>query len=177
MRRGPNACGKSCVPRGARGDRARGGRLPALALPALLALAAGCGAGPKAFDAGAEAAAVRSVLAAQEAAWNRGDLDAFLEAYWRSDSLTFYSGGDVNHGWDATRDRYVRRYQSEGREMGALDFDLHHVDVLDPGNAVVRGAWRLKRKADAPHGLFTLLLRRFPDAGWKIVHDHTSVAE
>ncbi len=112
-----------------------------------------------------------------KAAWNRGDLAGFLEGYWRSDSLTFYSGGDVNRGWEATRDRYVRRYRSEGREMGTLDFDLHQVAVLDPGHAVVRGAWRLKRTADAPHGLFTLVLRRFPGTGWRIVHDHTSVAE
>lgn len=139
--------------------------------------AAGCGARGPAFDAGSEAAAVREVLSTQQAAWNRGDLEAFLEGYWRSDSLTFYSGGDVNYGWQATRDRYVRRYQSEGREMGTLDFDLHEVAVLDPEHATVRGAWRLRRSADSPHGLFTLVLRRFPGSGWKIVHDHTSVGE
>ena len=157
----------------------RGGRGThrTLAVSTLLALAAAsCARGP-AFDPAREAEAVRGVLARQQAAWNRGDLAGFLEGYWSSDSLTFYSGGDVNHGWEATRDRYVRRYQSEGREMGTLDFDLHQVSVLDPGHAVARGAWRLHRSADSPHGLFTLILRRFPGTGWKIVHDHTSVAE
>jgi len=159
-------------------ERRRYARAITASLAVILMLApAGCRARRPAFDAEAEAAAVRGVLTTQQEAWNRGDLATFLAAYWRSDSLTFYSGGDVNHGWEATRDRYVRRYQSEGREMGVLDFDLHQVSVLDPGHAVVRGAWRLKRTADAPHGLFTLLLRRFPDEGWKIVHDHTSVAE
>ena len=158
--------------------RSRWNRRGSLAAAALLALAAaGCGARGPAFDARGEAAAVRGLLATQQADWNRGDLDGFLEGYWKSDSLTFYSGGDVNHGWQATRDRYLRRYRSEGREMGTLDFDLHVVDVLDPEHAVVRGAWRLHRGADSPHGLFTLLLRRFPGAGWRIVHDHTSVAE
>ena len=155
------------------------GRLVAVvaALVSFAALAGGCTAPAPERDPGAEARAVREVLALQRAAWNRGDLDAFLEGYWKSDSLTFYSGGEVSRGWQATRDRYVRRYQSEGREMGTLEFDLYDVAVLGPEAAAVRGAWRLQRKADAPHGLFTLLLRRFPDAGWKIVHDHTGAAE
>jgi uncharacterized protein (TIGR02246 family) len=155
------------------------GRLVAFvaALVSLAALAGGCAGPAPARDPGAEAQAVREVLALQRAAWNRGDLDAFLEGYWKSDSLTFYSGGEVFRGWQATRDRYVRRYQSEGREMGTLEFDLYDVAVLGPEAAAVRGAWRLQRRTDAPHGLFTLLLRRFPDAGWKIVHDHTGVAE
>ena len=153
----------------------RSGLLAALAMLALAAV--GCGAPGPSFDAGAEAAAVRSVLATQQAAWNRGDLDAFLQAYWRSDSLTFYSGGEMHRGWEATRERYVRRYQSEGREMGTLEFELYDVSVAGSEHATVRGAWRLKRSADSPHGLFTLIFRRFPVEGWKIVHDHTGAAE
>ncbi len=136
----------------------------------------GEGAPSAALAPPAAEAAVRALLDEQRVAWNRGDLDGFMEGYWRSDSLTFYSGGDVNHGWQATYDRYVRRYRSEGREMGTLEFDLHRVDVLGSDHALVRGAWRLTRKADAPHGLFTLVLRRLP-GGWKIVHDHTGAAE
>jgi beta-aspartyl-peptidase (threonine type) len=149
-------------------------------VPAALALlvltVAGCGARGPAFDAGAGAAAVRGVLEAQRTAWNRGDLDGFLEGYWKSDLLTFYSGSDVSRGWEATRARYVRTYPSEGREMGTLEFDLHDVAVVAPDRATVSGAWRLTRSKDAPHGTFTLLLRRFPDAGWKIVEDRTTSA-
>jgi ketosteroid isomerase-like protein len=153
-------------------------RNASLAAVAFAALAlAGCGGRRAAFDAASVAAAVRALLATQQAAWNRGDLVGFMEGYWKSDSLTFYSGGDVNQGWQATFDRYVRRYRSEGREMGTLDFDLQEVTASDPDHALVYGAWRLKRSADAPHGLFTLVLRRIPGAGWRIVHDHTSVAE
>ncbi|HEY2955944.1 MAG TPA: nuclear transport factor 2 family protein [Candidatus Eisenbacteria bacterium] len=174
-RSAPEAPGATPVRRGIAGWAAAARRSWAAA--ALLALAAAGCAASAAFDPGREAAEVRGVLAAQQGAWNRGDLAAFLEPYWKSDSLTFYSGGEVNHGWEATRARYVRRYQSEGREMGALDFDLHQVAIPASGHAVVRGAWRLTRRADSPHGLFTLILRRFPDGSWKIVHDHTSVAE
>ena len=61
--------------------------------------------------------------------------------------------------------------------MGQLDFQIHSVTVLGAHHVLVRGAWFLKRTADAPHGLFTLVLRRFPGVGWRIVHDHTSSAE
>jgi ketosteroid isomerase-like protein len=121
-------------------------------------------------------AAVRRLLAAQEAAWNRGDLEGFMQGYWKSDSLTFYSGGNVSHGWQEALDRYRKRYQSEGREMGTLVFDLHDVTLPARGQALVRGGWSLKLKDGEPHGLFTLWLRWFPDTGWRVVHDHSSAA-
>ncbi len=128
-------------------------------------------------EAAEAVAGVRKLLADQQTAWNHGDLAGFMEGYWKSDSLTFYSAGDVQQGWRAAYDRYVRRYQSEGREMGRLDFEIHAITPLGRDVALVRGAWFLKRGTDAPHGLFTLVLRRFPRLGWRIVHDHTSSAE
>jgi ketosteroid isomerase-like protein len=121
-------------------------------------------------------AAVRRVLEEQEAAWNRGDLEGFMQGYWKSDSLTFYAGGDIVHGWQVTYERYQKRYRSEGREMGQLAFFLHDVRLLGPGHALVRGEWRLKLSAAQSHGLFTLWLRSFPGVGWRIVHDHSSAA-
>ena len=121
-------------------------------------------------------AAVQRLLDSQVAAWNRGDLEGFMKGYWKSDSLTFYSGGTITHGWQTTLDRYRKRYQSEGREMGTLVFDLVDLRLLARGQALVRGGWSLKLKDGAPSGLFTLWLRWFPDAGWRIVHDHSSAA-
>ena len=120
--------------------------------------------------------AVRQLLDAQVAAWNRGDLEGFMRGYWKSDSLSFYSGGTVTHGWQTTLDRYRRRYQGEGREMGTLVFDIHDVALPARGEAVVRGGWSLAFRESRSGGLFTLLLRWFPDAGWRVVHDHTSAA-
>ena len=123
------------------------------------------------------APAVRAVLDAQVEAWNRGDLDAFMSTYWRSPDLVFCSGATVTKGWDATLARYRRRYQSEGREMGRLLFDAIEVVPLGEDAALARGAWRLAMSdGSAPHGLFTLLLRRI-DGAWRIVHDHTSSGE
>jgi ketosteroid isomerase-like protein len=116
---------------------------------------------------------IRNVLDKQVAAWNRGDLEGFMAAYWQAPKLSFYSGGTKTHGWQQTIDRYRNRYQSEGREMGRLDFTDLEIETLSPLSAFVRGHWRLKMKDGEPGGLFTLIFRKHPD-GWKIVHDHTS---
>lgn len=137
------------------------------------ALASGAGAMPV-RDPGAE---VRALLDAQVSAWNRGDLEAFMAGYWRSPELVFCSGATVTKGWDATLERYRKRYQAEGREMGRLTFDAIDVMALGEDAAFARGAYRLRlRDGSEPNGLFTLVLRRFPD-GFRIVHDHTSAAE
>jgi beta-aspartyl-peptidase (threonine type) len=122
----------------------------------------------------ADAAPVRAVLDAQLAAWNRGDLDAFMETYWKSPDLVFQSNAATTRGWQATVERYRKRYRSEGREMGQLRFEELEVQVLAPGVAFARGAWRLAfREGKTAQGRFTLLLRERPE-GWRIVYDHSS---
>jgi beta-aspartyl-peptidase (threonine type) len=120
---------------------------------------------------------IRAVLEAQTAAWNRGDLEAFMAGYWRHDSLSFYSGGQITRGWDTVQQRYARRYRAEGRAMGTLRFDLYAIETLADDAALVKGAWHLTVGDSAPHGLFTLVLRRIREAGWVVVHDHTSLAD
>ena len=117
--------------------------------------------------------AVRAALAAQVAAWNRKDLDGFMQTYWNDPGLTFYSGDRVTKGWRETKDRYRKRYLAEGKEMGRLSFDIHAIDACGPDITSVKAAWKLDLAAGPASGLFTLLLRKLPD-GWKIVHDHTS---
>jgi ketosteroid isomerase-like protein len=117
--------------------------------------------------------AIRRVLTDQAAAWNKGDLEGFMVGYWKSPDLSFFSGKDRTRGWQATLERYVKKYRSDGKEMGKLIFSELEVDVLSPDAALVRGRWQLEMSKDKPGGLFTLIFKRFPD-GWRIVHDHTS---
>lgn len=125
----------------------------------------------------AEKAAIENVLRIQVDAWNRHDLDEFMRGYWNSSELTFFSGANERNGWQATIERYRAAYASEGREMGKLDFSGLRVEMLDGNAAFVRGSWHLSMAdGKTPHGLFTLVFRKFPE-GWKIVHDHTSAAE
>ncbi len=129
-------------------------------------------------SAGADARkTIEDVLHTQQAAWNRGDLDAFMTGYWNSPELTFFSGAKEHDGWQAALDRYRATYASPGHEMGKLVFSSLRIEMLGPDAAFVRGAWGLTMPdRKTPHGLFTLVFRKFP-SGWKIIHDHTSSAE
>jgi uncharacterized protein (TIGR02246 family) len=118
--------------------------------------------------------AVRSILDRQAAAWNRGDLNAFLEPYWRSNELTFSSGGRTRYGWDATRRRYQNRYPTR-EAMGHLTFEIERVQPLCDDAALVLGRWHLQRDDDIG-GNFSLVFQKIAGV-WRIIHDHTSVAE
>jgi beta-aspartyl-peptidase (threonine type) len=142
-----------------------------LTVVAGLAVLAAPGAAQAQQEDGAKA--VRAVLDAQVAAWNKGDLPGFMEGYWKSPELTFYSGNKVTRGWDATLERYQKRYQGEGREMGKLAFRDLEIQVFGAEHAVVRGRFVLTLKKDTAEGLFTLVVRKI-EGKWRIVHDHTS---
>lgn len=121
-----------------------------------------------------EKLAIRHLLEAQVDAWNRHDLEGFMNGYRRSPDLTFFSGGNATQGWQTTLDHYRHRYQGKGQEMGKLDFYDLYVDLLGRNAAFVRGHWQLATKSGKEEGgLFTLVLKKFPQ-GWRIVHDHTS---
>ncbi|MDB6128678.1 MAG: hypothetical protein JWM35_2574 [Verrucomicrobia bacterium] len=119
-------------------------------------------------------AEILRVLETQAGAWNRGDIDAFMQTYSPTDDLRFASGGTVTFGWKATLERYKKRYPDRAT-MGTLTFSELTVTELAPEAALVFGHWSLAREKDTPHGVFTLLVRR-TKAGWKIFADHTSSA-
>ena len=118
---------------------------------------------------------IKHLLVSQIEAWNQGNLQGFMSGYWRSPDLTFFSGATVTSGWEPTLQRYQQRYQGTGKEMGKLEFQDLKIDLLSPRAAVVTGKWQLTMSdGKQPHGLFTLIMKRMPPGGWKIVHDHTS---
>lgn len=118
-------------------------------------------------------AAIRKVIDEQQAAWNRGDIPAFVSGYWHSPELTFSGAGGVQRGWDGVLARYQRNYPDR-RAMGQLDFSALEYRFLGPDAALVLGRWHLKRENDELGGVFSLVWQRFPE-GWKIIHDHTSL--
>jgi ketosteroid isomerase-like protein len=119
---------------------------------------------------------ITAVLREQQEAWNRGDVESFMEHYLKSDQLTFSSGGKVTRGWQATLDRYRRRYPDRGA-MGQLEFSGLEFRSLGETAALVLGNWQLEREEQEDvGGNFTLVLEKL-EGKWVIVHDHTSRRE
>jgi ketosteroid isomerase-like protein len=115
---------------------------------------------------------IRAVLDRQSIAWNKGDIDGYMQGYWQSDSMLFTSGGRIQQGWLAARDKYKAAYSTK-EAMGVLTFSEVECHLLSGEAAWIFGRWKLERAKDKPHGVFTLVMRKFPQ-GWKIIHDHTS---
>lgn len=132
----------------------------------------GCAAEPQKIDRAAIKTEITNLLAAQDAAWNAGDIDTFMQDYWKSGELRFASAGNVNRGWQATMDGYKTRYPDKAT-MGKLSFTDLEIKVLSHEYAQVFGRWKLERENDEPGGLFTLLFHKI-DGKWLIVSDHTS---
>jgi len=114
---------------------------------------------------------IREVLTQQQTAWNEGNLEKFMEGYWKSDSLQFI-GTSIRYGWQQTLDNYKKNYST--RElMGQLQFDIWQIVQLGPDAYLLTGKYTLFRESDQPSGPFTLIFRK-KNNEWVIVYDHTS---
>lgn len=120
-------------------------------------------------------AAIQNMLTSSAAAWNRGDLTAFMDDYER-DSLTSYvSGRGVVYGWQTLYDRYHANYFAAGKSRDSVTFEHVRARPLAPGVALATARFALHRGDSViASGPFTLLLRR-ADGRWRIAHDHTSL--
>lgn len=133
-----------------------------------------------ALPAGADPAAegVQATLAAQTAAWNRGDLAAFMQGYLNSPNMTYTAGGQIIRGYADLEERYRKRYGSNMAEMGQLQFADLEVQALDPGHALVVGRWILERAGKPTlDGVFSLVMQKADDGAWRILHDHSSLRQ
>ncbi|MDE3135132.1 MAG: nuclear transport factor 2 family protein [Acidobacteriota bacterium] len=150
-------------------------------LPALVSLLAASAfalaPAPHPPQATTEAAAIRKVLDESVAAWNRGDIPAFLDSYKNSPQTIYIGGEGVVRGWQQIRDRYTKKYVTPDRgKMGVLKFTSLEIHPLGRGYALAIGQWRLERTAangGNVGGFFTLTFQKTP-AGWRIIVDHTS---
>lgn len=119
----------------------------------------------------ADEAAIRGVIDAAQVAWNNGDLEGFMESYWKSDSLQFYSLRGENKGWQATLDGYRKSY-SDRALMGNLHFDILSISPIADGVYAVLGRYKVTRIDKVLEGAFTLLFKQ-KNGKWVAVYDHT----
>ncbi|HEY1021702.1 MAG TPA: nuclear transport factor 2 family protein [Flavisolibacter sp.] len=115
---------------------------------------------------------IKKLLLTQTESWNRGDLEGFMQTYWKSDSLMFIGKNGVKWGWQETLDNYKRGYPDTAA-MGKLSFHILVVKKLSPDYYYVVGKWMLKRTIGDLSGHYNLLLRKIKGQ-WMIVADHSS---
>ena len=115
---------------------------------------------------------IRKVLSDQDIAWNRGDIEGFMQTYWKSDSLMFIGKSGITYGWQKTLDNYKKSYPDTA-SMGKLHFDLVEFKKLSGSNYFVVGKWFLIRSIGNINGVFTLLLKKLNNR-WVIIADHSS---
>jgi ketosteroid isomerase-like protein len=143
--------------------------------PEVVAQSAGAKSDAKPEARAADRAKIMAVLTAQQAAWNRGDVDSFIVGYWESPELTFSGSGGVARGFEGVRARYKKNYPDKAA-MGELAFSDLEFHFLGADGALVLGKWHLRREKGDIGGVFSLVWQQFPE-GWKIIHDHTSTVD
>lgn len=123
-------------------------------------------------DEATEKQAILDVMSMQETAWSDGDLDAFMEGYWKSEDLVFVGRTGPSYGWQTTLDNYRKGYPDLSA-MGKLQFEVLRLIRISNDTYSMIGKYTLIRAEDEPSGFFTLLWRKI-DGQWLIVSDHTS---
>jgi beta-aspartyl-peptidase (threonine type) len=114
---------------------------------------------------------ILNILEKQKTAWNNQDLEGFMAYYWKSDEFIFQSGNIRLRGWQALLERYKKNYS--GEDWGKLDFTDLDIKSITENCVYVLGRWKVSTAEASKEGLFTIILKRFPQ-GWRIIHDHTS---
>lgn len=115
---------------------------------------------------------IMAVMELQAQCWSRGDIDGFMDGYWKSDSLRFLSRRGLTKGWQTTLDNYKKSYPDKSA-MGKLVFNYISFEPMNEKQMFVVGEWTLEREKDTLGGYYSLLWQKF-DSEWKVIFDHTN---
>ncbi len=116
--------------------------------------------------------AIRMVLKTQQDAWNRFDLEGFMQGYWKSDSLKFYGSNGITKGWQKTLNNYKKGYPSR-EHIGELQFTLKSISPIEDQSYYAMGQYHLKRSVGDAQGEFLIILKKI-NGEWKIIADMSS---
>ncbi|MBM71640.1 MAG: DUF4440 domain-containing protein [Crocinitomicaceae bacterium] len=112
---------------------------------------------------------VLQTMEAQQNAWNEGDLDAFMNGYWESDSLLFIGKSGLNNGYLNTLNNYKKAYPDKNT-MGTLSFKNMSWTPLSDSAALLIGSWQI---SEEQNGMYSLIWKNI-DGRWVIIADHSS---
>ncbi|HZH88245.1 MAG TPA: nuclear transport factor 2 family protein [Chitinophagaceae bacterium] len=113
--------------------------------------------------------AILSVLEMQEKAWNRHDLEGYMQGYWQSDSLKFYGGSGLTLSWNKTLANYKKGYPTRA-ESGILKFTTNDISKIEDNTYWVMGEYHLTRDIGNAHGVFMIIFKNI-EGEWKIIAD------
>ena len=125
-----------------------------------------------AFSQANDELTIRKVLDNQIKAWNNGDIEGFMQGYWKNDSLMFIGKNGIHWGWQTTLENYKKNYPDTAA-MGKLSFDILLVKKLSPEYFYVVGKWMLTRSIGDLSGHYNLLFKKI-NGQWLIIADHSS---
>lgn len=114
-------------------------------------------------------AGIRLVLEKQISAWNKHDLEGFMQGYWNSPELKFYGQSGLTRGWDATLERYKTNYPTKA-ESGTLNFVINDISQIKGDSYLVMGEYYLKRDIEDTNGVFMIIFKKINEQ-WKIIAD------
>lgn len=117
---------------------------------------------------------IYNLMKQQEDAWNNGNIENFMNVYWKNDSLVFIGKSGINYGWDKTFSNYKNSYKTK-EQMGTLEFKNLICNTINDSTHIVTGKWSLKRNDSIGNinGFYSLVWVK-KQTGWKITYDHTS---
>lgn len=113
--------------------------------------------------------AITAVLKMQQDAWNKGDLEGFMQGYIKSDSLKFYGSRGITHGWQNTLDNYKKGYPTKS-ETGILSFTIDAITKIEEGAYYMMGQFHLVRDVGNANGVFLIIFRKI-EGEWKVIAD------
>ncbi len=120
-------------------------------------------------DHEADILAIKTILDEQERAWSMNDIEAFMDGYWKSDSLKFYGANGLTRGWNGALANYKKRYPTKA-ETGNLKFIIDDISMISDDAYWVMGQYHLTREVGNANGKFLILFERI-EGQWKIVAD------
>jgi uncharacterized protein (TIGR02246 family) len=108
-------------------------------------------------------------------AWNRHDLDGYLDTFWRSDSLILVVEGETVRGWDLLSKALHTGYPNPS-EMGNLTLDRVQVQMLSSDLALALTWDTVSFPKKKEFGTSTIVMKKLPE-GWRVAVMHTSFVE
>lgn len=107
--------------------------------------------------------------------WNDGDIEGFMEGYWKSEDLRFSTSNGTRYGWDNTLAGYQKSFPNRD-DMGELSFEIDSIYTDRAPFISLAGKWKIQRSQlegeNNIGGKFILLFAK-KDGAWKIIEDHT----